>query len=102
MNKSQFNKYVRASLTKRYKDSKIEDANELIEVFIESITNALEENDEILFVGFGRFTKTHVKSRTGRNPKTGAEITIPEYYQPRFKAGVNIKEACNKLLNSKS
>jgi len=96
MNKSQFNKYVRASLTKRYKDSKIEDANAVIDVFFESITNALEENDEILFVGFGRFTKNHVKSRIGRNPKTGAEITISEHYQPKFKAGINLKKACNK------
>ena len=68
MNKSQFNKYVRESLTKRYRNSKIEDANELIEIFVESVMNAMVENDEILLVGFGRFSKTHVETRMGRNP----------------------------------
>jgi len=101
MNKSQFNKYVRKSLTKRYKNSNIEDANALIDVFIESITNALVENDDILLVGFGRFSKTHVKSRTGRNPQTGEEIKIPAYFQPKFKPGINLKEACNKTKKSK-
>ncbi len=101
MNKSQFNKYIRASLTKRYKNSKIEDANELIDVFIESVTNALAENDDILLVGFGGFSKTHVESRMGRNPRTGEAIMIPAYTQPKFKVGINPKEACNKKHKSK-
>jgi DNA-binding protein HU-beta len=101
MNKSQFNKYVRESLTKRYRNSKIEDANELIDIFVESVTKALEENDEILLVGFGRFSKTHVKSRIGRNPRTGEKIKIPAYNQPKFKPGLNLKESCNKKQKSK-
>ena len=96
MNKSEFNKYVRESLTKHLKNSNIDEANDLIDIFTESVMNALAENDEILLVGFGRFSKTHVKSRTGRNPRTGEEITIPAYNQPKFKPGIKLKEACNR------
>ena len=101
MNKSQFNKYIRESLTKHNKNSNIDEANELIEIFVESVTNALAENDDILLVGFGRFSKTHVESRMGRNPRTGEAIKINSYYQPKFKPGINLKEACNKRKSKK-
>ena len=75
MNKSQFNKYVRESLTKRYRNSKIEDANELIEIFVES--------------------------RIGRNPRTGEPIKIKSYNQVKFKPGLKLKESCNKIKKPK-
>ena len=96
MNKSQFNKYVRESLAKRYRNGKVEDANELIDIFVESVMNAMSENDEILLVGFGRFSKTRVESRIGRNPRTGEPIKIKSYNQIRFKSGLKLKEAGNK------
>ena len=37
----------------------------------ESVIIALKDNDEISLVGFGKFYKTKVAARTGRNPKTG-------------------------------
>lgn len=61
----------------------------------------MAENDEILLVGFGRFSKTYVESRTGRNPRTGEVIKIPSYFQPKFKPGINLKESCNKKQKSK-
>ena len=62
---------------------------------------ALEEDNEISLIGFGRFYKTHTEARTGRNPKTGESIKIAAYYQPRFTAGIKLKEACNKKEKSK-
>jgi hypothetical protein len=49
-----------------------------------------------LLVGFGRFIKSKVEARNGINPKTGQPIKIPTYMQPRFKAGIKLKEACNR------
>jgi DNA-binding protein HU-beta len=70
-------------------------------VFVEAIKEALSENDEILLVGFGRFIKSKVEARNGINPKTGQPIKIAAYMQPRFKAGIKLKEACNKNEKSK-
>ena len=68
---------------------------------IEAIKEALSENDEILLVGFGRFIKKQVEARNGINPKTRQPIKIPAYMQPRFKAGIKLKEACNRNKKSK-
>ena len=101
MIKSQFNRYVRDALAKRQRKSKIDEANAVIDVFVEAIKEALSENDEILLVGFGRFIKKQVEARNGINPKTGQPIKIPTYMQPRFKAGIKLKEACNRNEKSK-
>jgi nucleoid DNA-binding protein len=53
MNKAQFNKHIRAALTKRLKNSNIDEANAVIDVFIDAILSALEEDNEISLVGFG-------------------------------------------------
>jgi DNA-binding protein HU-beta len=101
MIKSQFNRYVRDALAKRQKKSNIDEANAVIDVFVEAIKEALSENDEILLVGFGKFIKSKVEARNGINPKTGQPIKIPAYMQPRFKAGIKLKEACNRNEKSK-
>ena len=101
MNKAQFNKHIRTALTKRLKNSNIDEANAVIDVFIDAILSALKEDNEISLIGFGRFYKTHTEARTGRNPKTGESIKIAAYYQPRFTAGIKLKEACNKKEKSK-
>ena len=101
MIKSQFNRYVRDSLAKRQRKSNVDEANAVIDVFVEAIKEALSENDEILLVGFGRFIKKQVEARNGINPKTGQSIKIPTYMQPRFKAGIKLKEARNRNEKSK-
>jgi len=78
------------------RNAHVEDADEVINVFTEAVIEALSENEEILLVGFGRFTKSKVEAREGRNPQTGKPIKIPAYMQPRFKAGIKLKEACNR------
>ena len=70
MIKSQFNRYVREALAKRQRKSNIDEANAVIDVFVEAIKEALSENNQILLVGFGRFIKSKVETRNGINPKS--------------------------------
>ncbi len=44
-------------------------------------------------IGFGTFETRKRSGRTGRNPQTGKEISIPETVVPAFKAGNKLKEA---------
>ena len=101
MNKAQFNKYVRKVLVKHMRNSNEMEADSIINIFTESILAALIEEDEVFLVGFGRFSKIHKKERTGRNPKTGEPMKIAAYIQPRFTAGIKLKEACNKKEKSR-
>ena len=46
-------------------------------------------------VGFGVFAVKERAERTGRNPQSGATITIPAAKIPSFKAGKALKDAVN-------
>jgi len=50
----------------------------------------------VALVGFGNFSVSKVKARTGRNPKTGEPLKISARIQPRFSAGKSLKDACNE------
>jgi len=43
-------------------------------------------------VGFGNFVVRKRKGRIGRNPQTGATITIGESRCPAFVPGINLKK----------
>ena len=45
--------------------------------------------------GFGTFEVSERAARTGRNPHTGAEISIPASKAPKFKAGKALKDMMN-------
>ena len=47
-------------------------------------------------LGFGTFIKPERAARTGRNPQTGAPVTIAARTAVTFKAGAALKEAVNK------
>ncbi len=60
---------------------------------IEIITDQMKDGDKVILTGFGTFSVSERASRTGRNPQTGAEITIPAARVPKFKAGKVLKES---------
>ena len=70
-------------------------ASDALNAFIESVGEALENNDSISLVGFGTFSVKDRKARTGRNPKTGDPLEIPASKVPSFKAGKNLKDRLN-------
>lgn len=67
----------------------------MLDATLQSITEALAENEEVKLVGFGTFSKTKRKARQGRNPKTGETVKIPSANIPKFKAGKDLKDALN-------
>lgn len=58
-----------------------------------SITESLGAGEPVLLVGFGTFTVSNRKARSGRNPQTGAVIAIPAKKAVRFKVGKNLASA---------
>jgi DNA-binding protein HU-beta len=71
------------------------DAERNIAALIEIITATLKKGDSISLVGFGSFEVRKRAARTGRNPKTGAELKIKASKVPAFKAGASLKAAVN-------
>ncbi|MFT5717285.1 MAG: DNA-binding protein HU-beta [Oleiphilaceae bacterium] len=70
-------------------------AGRAIDAFVESITGALKEGDQVTLIGFGTFSVKDRAARVGRNPQTGAEIQIKASKNPSFKAGKALKDAVN-------
>jgi len=65
-------------------------ANRAVDSFINGITGALRRGDKVTFVGFGTFTVVHRKAKLGRNPRTGAPLTIKAKRVVKFKPGAKL------------
>jgi DNA-binding protein HU-beta len=71
-------------------------AGNMVDTLIEVISQALAKGESIVLPGFGTFYVGHRGERSGRNPQTGATITIKAAKVPRFRAGKQLKEDVNK------
>ncbi len=69
------------------------DAQMAVDCVITSITEALSSKESVTLVGFGTFKTAERKARKGRNPQTGAEITIPARNVPKFVPGKALKDS---------
>ncbi|MFP7159420.1 HU family DNA-binding protein [Priestia aryabhattai] len=77
---------TKAELTKQ-------DSKKAVDALFETISNTLGKEEKIQLIGFGTFEVRERAERTGRNPQTGEEMTIPASKVPAFKPGKELKEA---------
>ncbi len=75
-----------AGLTKRQAESAFDS-------LITGVASALKKGQKVTFVGFGTFSVSKRKARTGRNPQTGAPIKIAARKVPKFTPGKELKSA---------
>jgi DNA-binding protein HU-beta len=68
-------------------------ANQFIDLFLETIKKTVKKGEDVTLVGFGTFTKTRKASRLGVNPSTGERIRIRARVVPKFKPGKPWKES---------
>ena len=71
------------------------DAKRALDAFVDTTTNALKKGDRVALVGFGSFGVSQRNARTGRNPQTGAPITIKAKKVVKFKAGSDLAGSVN-------
>jgi DNA-binding protein HU-beta len=70
-------------------------AEEIVNGLFDDIVGALKNGDKVNISGFGTFSISERKARTGRNPKTGETIQIASSRAAKFKAGKILKESLN-------
>lgn len=68
-------------------------ASEALDTILSTIMDALQKGEKVTITGFGTFEVRSRKARTGRNPQTGEEITIPARKVAAFRAGKALKDA---------
>ena len=63
-----------------------------VKMMLEHMAERLASGDRIEIRGFGSFSLHFRPGRVGRNPKTGAPVSLPAKYVPHFKPGKELRE----------
>ncbi len=71
------------------------DIERIVNVIFDEIVDALARGDRVELRGFGAFTVKHRPPRVGRNPRTGASVTVEEKFVPCFQTGKELRERLN-------
>ena len=74
-------------------DSRTKEALKMYNSFVDVLTEALVAGEDVHLPGLGTFLVRERAERTGRNPKTGEEITVPASRQISFKASRTFKDS---------
>lgn len=68
-------------------------ANQFIDVMLETIKRTVKKGEDVTLVGFGTFTKSRKAARLGVNPSTGERIRIRARVVPKFRPGKPWKDS---------
>ncbi|GAX82699.1 hypothetical protein CEUSTIGMA_g10125.t1 [Chlamydomonas eustigma] len=68
-------------------------AADTVNFLLDTIRDEVVKGNDVVIPGFGSWKRIKKESRTGRNPKTGEPLAIPEKFAPRFGFGQPFKDA---------
>lgn len=68
-------------------------AEQAVDVVIDSIVNTLKKGEEVSIAGLGIFSVKARAARQARNPRTGEAIQVPAMKVPKFRAAKALKDA---------
>jgi DNA-binding protein HU-beta len=67
-------------------------AEKAVDTVFESVKGALTRGERVEFRGFGIFEVRPRKTGVGRNPKSGAVVSIPRGQSIRFRPGKGLRD----------
>ena len=71
------------------------DVERIVNTVFGEISNALSRGDRVELRGFGAFSVKTRPARMGRNPRTGAAVSVAEKTVPFFKTGKEMRDRLN-------
>ena len=72
-----------------------DEIEQVVDIFFEEMAKRLAEGGRVELRGFGAFSTRERAARTGRNPRTGETVQVPEKRVPYFKPGKDMRERLN-------
>ena len=72
-----------------------QDAEKIVNIILAEMTAAMARGDRVELRGFGVFFVKLREGRTGRNPRTGASVSVPQKGVPFFRTGKEMKSRLN-------
>jgi len=67
-------------------------AEQAVNIVFDNVKQALNSGDKVEIRGFGSFLLKKYGAYTGRNPKTGEKVQVPEKMLPFFRAGKDLRK----------
>jgi integration host factor subunit beta len=71
------------------------DVETIVNTVLLTITDALKGGDRVELRGFGAFSAKQRRARTGRNPRTGEQVSVDQKLAPAFKTGKDLRLRLN-------
>ncbi|MCA3563649.1 MAG: integration host factor subunit beta [Methylocystis sp.] len=71
------------------------DVETIVNTVLNTITDALRKGDRVELRGFGAFSAKQRRARTGRNPRTGEQVSVDQKIAPAFKTGKELRLRLN-------
>ena len=72
------------------------DVERIVATVFDQISKALASGDRVELRGFGAFSVKKRDPRTGRNPRTGEQVSVSSKRVPYFKTGKDLRDRLNK------
>ncbi|MDY6822577.1 MAG: integration host factor subunit alpha [Thermodesulfobacteriota bacterium] len=69
--------------------------DELVEELLEIIKQTLEDGEDLMISGFGKFCVKDKNARKGRNPATGQDLMLDRRRVVTFKCSQGLREKIN-------
>jgi integration host factor subunit beta len=76
-------------------DLRQNDVENIVNTMLDAITGAMARGDRVELRGFGVFSARNRAARTGRNPRTGAYVSVEQKSVPFFKTGREMRNRLN-------
>ena len=67
----------------------------MLNAFLGGIVSSLAFGEEVVLHGFGKFSVSQRKARTGRDPRNGKAVPIPAKKVVKFTVQKNLRDAVN-------
>ncbi|MFY8040517.1 MAG: integration host factor subunit beta [Bosea sp. (in: a-proteobacteria)] len=74
------------------------DVENIVNAILDEIVGALANGNRVELRGFGAFAVKKREGRVGRNPRTGASVTVDQKVVPAFKTGKELRLKLNGKL----
>jgi integration host factor subunit alpha len=68
---------------------------QLVDSLLETIKRTLENGEDILISGFGKFSVKEKNERKGRNPQTREDLMLGESRMVRFRCSPRLRDKIN-------
>ena len=83
-------------ISARYPHLYQRDVDNIVNAIFGEIIAAMARGDRVELRGFGAFSVKHRSARTGRNPRTGANVAVDRKRVPYFKTGKEMRQRLNR------